>query len=104
MTKDLIEGSKSKSYANQKILVAQQAQTLGIPYTLAPILSGVVTTACHYAETGTRLFPNVYSRASESVQNGQLCAYFGYFDTGGFYVIDLSLGAGDRSGVAAYLR
>jgi hypothetical protein len=104
MTRDVVQGSKSKSYADQRTFLEQQAKAVGIPYVLPPILSGVVSTLCHHVATGEKLFPNVLSRASESVQTGQLCVRFGYFDTDGLGVSGSSLGASDYYGVAAFLR
>ena len=83
MSRDVVEGSRSKSYAAQRALVEQKAKTLGIGYAPTPILSGVVSTVCHHLVGGERLFsdsPYTYCRASETVSNGKRCALFGYFD------------------------
>jgi hypothetical protein len=86
MTRDLIEGSKSKSYDDQRKLVAQQAQKFNIPYTLTPILDGVASVVCHHAETGVKLFPNVYSRTSERLKQQGLGGCFGRFGADGLSV------------------
>ena len=103
MTRDLIEGSKSKSYDDQRKLVAQQAQKFNIPYILTPILDGVASVVCHHAETGVKLFPNVYSRTLERLKQQGLGGIFGYFAAAGLYVFhghDLPY---DSSGVAVFL-
>ena len=104
MTRDVIEGSKSKSYDDQRKWVAQQAQKFNIPYTLTAILDGVASVLCHHAETGVKLLPDAYSRASESLQDGQRCAFFGNFGADGLNVCDRILVPWSRPGVCAALR
>ena len=89
MTRDVVEGSRSKSYADQRALAVQKAKKLGTCYMLTPILSGVVSISCHHVAGGGRLFPDLphtYSRCLESVSNGKWPAVFGGFSLGGLVV------------------
>jgi hypothetical protein len=88
MTRDVVEGSRNKSYTDQQALVVQKAKTLGIDYSLVPILSGVVSTLCHHVATGEKLFPtspNTYTRCAETLASGRPLV-FGDFDSSGLSV------------------
>ena len=102
MTRDVVEGSRSKSYADQRTFLEQQAKAVGIPYVLPPILSGVVSTLCHHVATGEKLFPSnpyTYSRCAETLADGPPLV-FGSFDSSGLSVHDINGYADVYIGVA----
>ena len=85
----MIPGSRSKSYTDQKKLVATHAQKSGIPYTLPHALDVTTAILMHYVETGERLYndnPFTYTRCHESVTNNQWPVAIGGFSSGGLDV------------------
>jgi hypothetical protein len=108
IAREVVATTRYKSWADQEILLAERAETLGIPYTLVPILTGVVSTACHHAETGTKLFQRNLSRASELIENnGELLgAYFCYAFGDDDYELFVFFGSESESpyGMSAFLR
>ena len=107
MTRDVLEGSRNKSYADQQVLVEKKAKTVGIPYALMPILTGVVSTLCHHVVGGEQLFSGTrytYSRTSEMTPDKDLSPNFGYFFAAGLGLNNSPLDTADYLAVAVVLR
>ncbi len=81
LTRDIIEGSRSKSYSNQKALIKA-------PYEVPTILDATVAILMEHVRTGTRLYSNspwTYTRCQEKYnENWQLVV-------GGFGVAGLNV-------------
>ena len=92
MTRDVLEGSRSKSYVAQKTLVAAHAKRTGLPYELPGILEAATVILSHYVRSGERLYaddPWTYTRCQELVawNNGSKCPVtVGGFSSGGLDV------------------
>ena len=92
MTRDVLEGSRSKSYVAQKTLVAAHAKRTGLPYELPGILEAATVILSHYVRSGERLYadaPWTYMRCKELAvwNNGSKCPItVGCFSCGGLDV------------------
>jgi energy-coupling factor transporter ATP-binding protein EcfA2 len=102
MTSDVLEGSRSKSYADQKDLVAQCAKETQQPYELPGVLEAATAVLLHHARTGERLLENnpwTFTRCRELVNGNPTVV--GGFASSGLIVDDDSGGYDDSvSGVA----
>jgi hypothetical protein len=70
MTREVLKGSRNKSYADQKGLVAQCAEKTQQPYALPSVLEAATAILMHHARTGERLLgddPPTYTRCREWV-------------------------------------
>ena len=56
MTKDVIPGSRSKTYPAQQALVASYAKSSGHPYQVPHCLEGAVSILMHHAKHGEPLY------------------------------------------------
>jgi hypothetical protein len=101
MTRDVIEGSRSKSYLDQQTLLSQKGHGV---YVVPTILAAIVCIFMEYARSGTRLYsdsPWTYTRCQEK-HNANWQLGVGGFAPGGLYVY--GHGGGDESlGVAGFL-
>jgi hypothetical protein len=91
MTREVLEGSRHKSYAAQKNLVARCAKKTQQPYELPSALEAATAILVHHACTGERLFgddPLTYVRCQELVayQGTNYPTGVGGFDSSGLYV------------------
>lgn len=87
MTKDVLQGSRSKSYSQQKNIVAELAETTGVPYQVPTTLEAATCILAEYSRSENRLFsdsPWTYTRCQENVQGFQM-------DVGGFAPAGLSV-------------
>ena len=96
MTKDVLEGTRSKSYSDHRKIVAGFQQKTGIPYEVPHIIEATVCLFMIHANTGTRLYPDkpaTYTSCQEAYDsNYPLVA--GYFAAAGLNV-DRSFGSSD---------
>ena len=100
MTNDVIEGSRNKSYADQKDLVKRK---IGSEYELPTFLEVFACCVMHHVSSGKYLFvqnPCTYTRCQDQI-DGRLLAVGG-FASGGLCVDDDLVF--DRIGVAARLK
>ena len=84
MTRDVLEGSRSKSYQDQCALVARHQG-----YTVPGVLEAAVVMLLHHVRSGERLYsdsPLMYTRCRESVQSCQRVV--GDFSSGGLHVFN----------------
>ena len=91
MTRDVLDGSRSKSYQDQCALVADHASRTGLPYEVPGALEAAVVVLLHHVRSGERLYsdePSTYTRCRESVSNRPLVV--GGFSSGGLDVYDFS--------------
>ncbi len=58
MTRDVVEGSRSKTYKEQQALIASFSQKAKVPYEVPTILDATVCILMEYVRTGTRLYAN----------------------------------------------
>ena len=88
MTRDVLPGSRSKRYADQKELVAGYASREGVPYALPSVLEAATAILMHHAREGERLFGNhlqTYTRCQEVV-DGRDPTVVGGFESSGLVV------------------
>jgi V8-like Glu-specific endopeptidase len=91
MTREVIPGSRGKSYANQQALVAQLAK--GMDYTVLSALEAAICVFVHYVRKQERLLsddPWTYTRCQEEVQGLRLAV--GGFSLAGLDVRNISFG------------
>ena len=84
MTRDVLEGSRNKTYKDQCALVADHANRTGLPYEVPKALEAAVVVLLHHVRSGERLYsdnPLTYTRCQEKVQKYQLVV--GGFSSGG---------------------
>jgi hypothetical protein len=88
MTRDVLPGSQSEGYADQKELVAGYASRESVPYALPSVLEAATAILMHHAREGERLFgdlPWTYTRCPVGV-DGRDPALVGGFASSGLYV------------------
>jgi hypothetical protein len=92
MTRDVLPGSRSKTYDAQKALVAEYASRLGLPYDpyeMPHTLAAATAILLHHARTGERLCtdaPWTYTRCQEKVLGNESPVVVGGFSSGGLRV------------------
>jgi hypothetical protein len=75
MTKDVLPGSRSKSYGQQKIIIDELAKTTGVPYQVPITLEAATCILAEYSRSENRLFsdsPWTFTRCQENVQGYQM--------------------------------
>jgi hypothetical protein len=75
MTKNVLSGSRCKSYIKQKNIVAEFAKTARVPYEVPTILEAATCILAEYSRSGKRLFsdrPWIYTRCQDNVQGYQM--------------------------------
>jgi hypothetical protein len=85
MTRDVLEGSRSKKYADQRIMIAALANETRLPYALPSTLEATTVILSHYVRSGERLYTDVpwtYTRCQELV-DGQYPVIVGGFSSEG---------------------
>jgi hypothetical protein len=90
MTHDVLPGSRSEMYADQKELVASYASREGVPYVLPSVLEAATAILMHHAREGERLFGNhpwTFTCCQEVV-DGRDPAVVGGFESSGLPVYD----------------
>ena len=101
MTKDVLQESRSQSYSQQKNIVAELAETTGVPYQVPTILEAATCMLAEYSRSGRRLIsdnPWTYKRCQENVQGYQTVV--GGFAPAGL-IVDSFDYVDDNIGVAA---
>ena len=92
MTKDVLPGSRSKSYGRQKTIIEELAKTTGVPYQVPTTLEAATCILAEYSRSENRLFsdsPWTYTRCKENVQGYQVVV-------GGFAPAGLSVDYNDH--------
>lgn len=87
MSRDILPGSRNKSYVAQKAQVATFSEQTHVPYEVPTALEAATCIFAEYARTGTRLYddkPWSYTRCQESIRGQQLIV--GSFASGGLDV------------------
>jgi hypothetical protein len=72
MTRDVLPGSRDKSYSDQKELVADYARRTGLPYELPKALEVATAILTHHVRDGERLYsasPWTYTRCQELIRS-----------------------------------
>jgi hypothetical protein len=85
MTRDVLEGSRSRKYSAQKALVARYAGDDGRPYEIPSALEAATAILMHHARTGERLFgdsPWTYTRCQELVDDRHPVVVGGFASSG----------------------
>ncbi|MGA8164765.1 MAG: hypothetical protein WB791_07055 [Waddliaceae bacterium] len=108
MTKDVLEGSRDKSYDEQRVLVEEHAKRTGLPYEMPHALEAAVSILMHHAKTEERLYTNepwTYTRCQEKYCSKWPLVVGGFFAMGvgvGYYgaIRHKSDGFSDSRGVA----
>ena len=122
MTRDVLEGSRNKTYADQQALVAGHAKRTQLPYELPSALEAATAILSHYVRSGERLCadnPWTYTRCRE-FQKGNFAwtnpddgrvhsfniwyAVVGGFSSGGLDVYDDRDGDGNDVGVVGFRK
>ena len=102
MTKDVIPGSRNKSYADQQALIAECAKKARAHYEVPNVLDAAICIFMHSISSGERLFtdkPWTYARCSEKAQGYQIVV--GGFSSAGLLVDHFSFFDCVSYGVAA---
>ena len=93
MTRDVLSGSRDKSYQYQCALVADHANRTGLGYKVPGALEAAVVALLHHVRSGERLYsdnPFTYTRCQEKVQSQEKVQNFqlvvGGFSSGGLSV------------------
>ena len=85
MTKDVLPGSRMKSYSLQKNIVGELAEITGVPYQVPTILEAATCILAEYSRSGNRLFNTfplmTHTRCQENVYGRQTIV--GFFNRGG---------------------
>jgi hypothetical protein len=105
ITRMILEGSRNKSYSDQKAWVAGHAKKIDPPYILPSTLEAAAAMLTHHARTGERLFgdrPWTYTRCRELVAYGgsNYPVIVGGFGSSGLFVVHCILYGVSYSGVA----
>jgi hypothetical protein len=88
MTRDVISGSKNRSYRDQHAWVADLANRAGASYEIPHVLDAAVCIFMEHAASGKRLYndqPFVYTRCQEQTRNGNYVVV-GSFAPAGLHV------------------
>ena len=88
MTRDVLPGSRSKEYADQKALAAGYASRESVPYVLPSVLEAATAILMHHVREGDRRFgdhPWTYTRCQEVV-DGRYPAVVGGFESSGLCI------------------
>jgi hypothetical protein len=91
MTRDVLPGSRDKTYDAQKTLIAAHASRLDLPYGMPDALSAATAILLHHARTGERLYtdaPWTHTRCQERVDKDIYSVVVGGFSSGGLIVCD----------------
>ena len=75
MTKDVLPGSRDKSYSQQKNIVAELAETTGVSHQVPTALEAATCILAHYSRSKNRLFsdkPRTKTRCQDSVRGYQM--------------------------------
>ena len=103
MTRDVLPGSRDKTYDAQKALVAEHVSRLDLPYEVPDALSAATAILLHHARTGERLYtndPGTYTRCQERVLRNKYPVVVGGFPSKGIDVSHNSSSLCDCGGVS----
>lgn len=101
MAKDVLRGSRGKSYGQQKTIIDQLAKTTGVPYQVPTTLEAATCILAEHSRSKNRLFsdsPWTYTRCQENIQGYQIVV--GGFAPAGLCVVSYNYDCGPV-GVAA---
>ena len=101
MTKDVIPGSRNKSYPDQKKMIADVVEKTEINYEVPNAIDALICIFMHHISSGERLFndnPYTGTRCQESIQGYPI--YVGGFSPAGLFVSIYDIDD-DSIGVAA---
>ena len=107
MTRDVLPGSRGKSYQNQRKLISEHAARTGLDYSVPNVLEAAVVMLLHHVRSGERLYsddPWTYTRCreltppKESLQDSRLVV--GCFSSGGLYAFSYDYDSHNNVGVA----
>ena len=90
LTREILLGSRGRSYSAQKALVSSHATRTGLAYRIPSILEVSTVVLAHYVQTGERLLvddPETYTCCQEAFSNRY------YTVVGGFSVSGLDVGS-----------
>ena len=102
MTRDVLPGSREKSYEAQCALVADHTARTGLAYEPPGALEAAVVTLLHHARSGERLYsdhPVTYTSCREKDKDGYP-VIVGGFSSGGFLISYGNYGYNDAIGLA----
>jgi hypothetical protein len=102
LTRDVIEGSRNKSYPDQQMLLSQNGQNV---YAVPTILDATVCIFMEYVWSGTRLYsdsPDTYTLCQEKYDASWQLS-IGGFASGGLYVSGCG-DVGENDGVAGFRK
>jgi hypothetical protein len=91
MTRDVIEGTRSKSYSSQQALITRYSQQTKAAYEVPTVLDAAVCIFMEYVRTGTRLYsdsPRTYTRCQEKYDPKWQQLVVGGFSAAGLRVRD----------------
>src|SRR5262249_38119970 len=103
MTKNVIEGSRNKSYTDQQTLITELNEQTGINYDVPNLLDATICIFMQCVSSEERLFSNkpwTYTRCQEKTQEGYQIIVGG-FSSAGLDVHDVNFFDFDFIGVAA---
>jgi hypothetical protein len=107
MTRDVLPGSRDKSYTDQKELIAAYASRTGLPYELPKILEAATAILTHHVRNGERLYsdnPWTYTRCQELIvgpeEDEEYPSVVGGFESSGLRVSITGYDAYSGGGVA----
>jgi hypothetical protein len=106
MTRDVLPGSRDKTYADQQELIAAHASHTSLPYELPKALEVATVILTHHVRNGTQLYSNnpwTYARCQELI-HGEYPATVGGFESSGLLVSRSRSYGSDDDGVAGCLR
>jgi len=86
MTKDVLEGTRNKSYTDQRQVISRFAQKAGVLYQPPKLLEAAVCILTEHVSSGVRLYSNVYTRCEEKYENTPWQIVVGGFGAGGLVV------------------
>jgi hypothetical protein len=90
MTRDVLEGSRRRTYTFQKNQVAHHASHTGLPYALPGVLEAATAILSHYVRSGERLYQELEDDAGitctrcRDLVNDRCCVVVGGFSSEGF--------------------
>jgi energy-coupling factor transporter ATP-binding protein EcfA2 len=89
MTRDVLPGSRDKTYDAQEVLVATHVRETGLSYKIPDVLEAATAILSHHAHTGECLYtndPSTYTRCQNRVGSNNYPVFVGDFSPGGLGV------------------
>ena len=104
MSKEVVPGSRSKSYKEQCALVKGHQERSSFPYEVPPALPAAIAILTHHVRSGERLYsdaPWTYTRCQEKVHQNRWPVAIGGFSGGGLSVVS---NGSDGNGMAVFWK